>query len=55
MFTLDGIIKDVETANDSQKFGEWKEKINWLIEQAKEAEMLRMEKVIEREFKESNF
>ncbi|WP_158587592.1 hypothetical protein [Neobacillus notoginsengisoli] len=53
MHKLDAIIKDIANASNNEKFGDWKERINWLIEEAKEAEMLRMEKQIKREYEES--
>jgi hypothetical protein len=55
---LDSIIFQIEWAKEngmksSENVGS--DDIEWLIEQAKEAEMLRMEKQIVREFKESNY
>lgn len=55
MYKLDEIIKAVENASATEKYGDWEERIKWLIEQAKEAEMFRMEKEIAREFQESKW
>lgn len=52
---LDQIIKDIEYAAENEKVAEWKERILWLIEEAKEADMYRMAHEVMSELKEEGY